>query len=330
MARFAPLQLALALAVVVAAAVVVRSQHQDQDQERQRFRAGVNTVYVPVTVTDAAGRFVRTLNREDFVIRDNGQPQEITIFDREYRTVSAVVLMDASASMLPAFDRVLTAANDFIVRLMPGDEARIGSFAEEVRISPDFTGDRDALLAIFANEFNVRIGRRTRLWDAMGQAIEHLARADSRRVVIVITDGVDTWSSRTFDDVNGLARRHDVAVFVVHVEHGTRRAQRVELSVGPDGSAPGRRRPEPDFVVETLARETGGGFVTVDAAWAHMTPATDIMLDLHSAYLLGFTPEALDDTVHQLDVSVRARSLQVKARRSYLATADAGRDGGGS
>jgi Ca-activated chloride channel family protein len=232
--------------------------------------------------------------------------------------------------MLPAFDQVLSAANDFVVRLLPGDEARIGSFAEEIRISPDFTGDRDALLAVFANEFNVRIGRRTRLWDAMARAVESLARADGRRVVIVVTDGVDTWSTRTFDDVNGLARRHNVAVFTVRVRHDDdRAAQRIEVTRGPDGSSAGRLSPEPRDAVQRLTRDTGGGFVTVDAMWAHYAPFTDIMLDLHSAYLLGFTPDVLDDKVHDLSVSVRGRSLKVKARQSYVASVDPGADGGG-
>jgi len=299
-----------------------------QDPQQRTFRAGANTVYVPATVTDASGRFVRTLTQDDFQIRDNGRLQEIAIFDREYQTVSAVVLLDASASMLPAFDRVLSVANDFVVRLMPGDQARIGSFAEDIRVSPDFTGDRDALLAVFANEFNVRIGRRTRLWDAMHEAIGLLARADGRRVVIVVTDGVDTWSSKTFDDVNDLARRHNVAVFAVRVTHGNRlAAQRLELMRGPDGSGPGQLRPEPRNTFAGLARDTGGGYVTVEADWVHQAPVTDIMLDLHSAYLLGFTPESLDGKVHELSVTVRGRNLRVKARRTYLATASA--DGGG-
>lgn len=305
-----------------------QAQRPPQDDQQRTFRAGANTVYIPATVTDAAGRFVRTLTQDDFVVRDNGRVQEITIFDRDYQTVSAVVLLDASASMLPHFDRALTAANDFVLRLMPGDQARIGSFSEEIRISPDFTGDRDTLLAFFANEFNVRIGRRTRLWDAMYEAIERLAGVDGRRVVIVVSDGVDTWSTRTFDDVQGLARRHNVATFVVRVAVGGREAQRIELTRGPDGSGAGQIKPQPRNAIETLTRDTGGGYVTVDADWLHLAPFTDIMLDLHSAYLLGFTPETLDDKVHELEVTVRGRNLRVKARRSYLAAAS-GVEGGG-
>lgn len=328
--------LALAIVAGVGVSLVAQAPQAPPPQApppqapQQRFRSGADTVYVPVTVTDIGGRFVRTLQQEDFAIFDNGKPQEITIFDREYQTISAVVMLDASASMLNAFDRVLSAANDFVVRLMPGDQARIGSFAEEVQISPDFTGDRDALLKVFANEFNVRIGRRTRLWDAMHQAVETLANVDGRRVVIVVTDGVDSWSIKTFDDVIGAARRHNVAVFAVRVDHGDRLGQRIEFSRGPDGSAEGRRSAMPRGGFETLARDTGGGFVAIDALWAHQAPFTDIMLDLHSAYTIGFTPATLDGKVHSLDVRVRGSALKVKARRSYLALpAGPGTDGGG-
>jgi Ca-activated chloride channel family protein len=328
----APLRAWLALAICAGVGVsLVAGPAQDPAPQtpQQRFRSGADTVYVPVTVTDIGGRFVRTLDKEDFTILDNGRPQEITIFDREYQTISAIVMLDASASMLSSFDRVLSAANDFVVRLMPGDQARIGSFSEEVQISPDFTGDRDVLLKIFANEFNVRIGRRTRLWDAMYQAVETLAHVDGRRVVIVVTDGVDSWSIKTFDDVAGAARRHNVAMFAVRVNHDDRRGQAIEFSRGPDGSAPGRRSPQPGGGFESLARDTGGGFVSIDAKWAHQAPFTDIMLDLHSAYTLGFTPTALDGKVHSLTVRVRGRDLEVKARRSYLAEpAGAGTNGG--
>lgn len=323
--------LALAFAAGVGSSLVAGPVQDPAPQTpQQRFRSGADTVYVPVSVTDIGGRFVRTLEKDDFTIFDNGQLQEITIFDREYQTISAIVMLDASASMLNSFDRVLSAANDFVVRLMPGDQARIGSFSEEVQISPDFTGDRDALLEVFANEFNVRIGRRTRLWDAMHQAVETLANTDGRRVVIVVTDGVDSWSTKTFDDVVSAARRHNVAVFAVRVDHNDRRGQSIEFSRGPDGSSPGRRSAQPRGGFETLTRETGGGFVAVDALWAHQAPFTDIMLDLHSAYTLGFTPSVLDNKVHSLNVRVRGRDLQVKSRRSYLASpagADAGAGG---
>jgi Ca-activated chloride channel family protein len=299
-----------------------------QDPQRT-FRSGADAVVVPATVTDVGGRFVRDLTRDDFEIRDNGKVQDITIFDRQYETVSVVVMLDASASMLPLLDRVIAAANDFVVRLMPGDQARVGSFAEEIRISPDFIGDRDALLAIFANEFNVRIGRRTRLWDAMHDAIERLARAGGRRVVIVMTDGVDSWSTKTFDDVMSAARRRNVSVFAVMIRHRDRGSQTIEFSGGPDGSGPGRRSLQPRDAFETLTRDTGGGHVDVDAQWADQAPFTDIMLDLHSAYVLGFAPSILDDKVHDITVNVRRTGLKVKARRTYVASRNASADGGG-
>jgi len=320
--RRLPLLVAFAASIAIVRSAPPMEARQDPQQQTppQIFRAGTDTVVVPATVTDLGGRFVRDLTREDFVIRDNGRVQEISLFDREYQTMSAVVLLDASGSMIPALDRVISASNDFLLRLLPGDQARVGSFAEEIRISPEFTGDRDALLGVFENEFNVRIGRRTRLWDAMVEAAEQLRTADGRRALIVVTDGVDSWSTRTFDDVQSAVRRYDIAVFVVRVNHDDwRQSQIIEFSRGPDGTGPGRRSREPDDAIERLTRDTGGGFVDVDARWAHQAPFTDIMLDLHSAYLLGFTPQTLDGRVHDLSVEVRRPNLKVKARQTYVA-----------
>ena len=123
---------------------------------------------------------VRDLSQDEFEIRDNGKVQPITLFDRDIQPITAVLLLDGSASMLTLLDEQIQAATEFILRLLPGDKLRIGSFAEDVRMMPDYTSDRDELLAFLENEFNIRLGRRTRLWDAMDEAIVALGKADGR------------------------------------------------------------------------------------------------------------------------------------------------------
>ncbi len=284
------------------------------------FKTGIRTVVVPVTVTDGDGRFVRDLTREDFEVRDNGRPQAITLFEKDVTPVTAVLMIDASASMLRSLRPVIGSVNEFILRMLPGDRARVGSFAEDIRISKTFTGDRDALLDIFENEFEVRIGRRTRLWDAMHEAVAALAGETGRRVVIVITDGVDTWSIRQLADVSSVARRHEVAVYAIRFRPMSNHGQQIELTKGPDGSSPGRVARDASVAFENLARDTGGGFMEIHEGWP--APFTDISLDLHSQYVLGFTIDGLDGKEHGLDVSAKRPGLKTRARRSYLATED--------
>lgn len=288
-------------------------------EQRPVFRAGTRTVMVPVSVTDTAGNTVRDLERDEFELRDGGQVQEITFFDRQIQPITAFLLIDGSASMHSSLTGALVAANEFVVRLMPGDRLRIGSFSEEVRMMKDYSGDRDELLAYLANEFNIHLGRRTRLWDAMDQALGELARVDGRRVLIVISDGLDTWSVRDYDHVRSRAGRNDIAITFARVRPLSGAGQAAEMQRGANGSSGGQRKPMPAQAFEMLAWQTGGALVPLDARQQMDAPFTQLMLDLHGQYVLGFTPKTLDGREHELDVKVRRTHVKINARRSYVA-----------
>jgi len=320
-------------AVMLSSAAILGAQ---QAPQTPTFRTGIRTVVVPTTVTNEEGRFVRDLKREDFELRDNGKPQPITIFQRDVQPITAVLMLDASASMLRSLTPVIGSMNEFIMRMLPGDRARIGSFAEDIRFSRQFTGDRDELLGILKNEFDIRIGRRTRLWDALDEAVKVLIGQDGRRVIIVITDGMDTWSYRQLEDVQSAARRHEVAIYVVRFRPASREGAIMELKAGPDGSSKGRPDRHAPIAFEDLARDTGGGFMQIEEVNGWQPPFTAIALDLHSQYVLGFSIDALDGKVHDLDVRVRRQGLKTRSRRSYIASLEgtaapkAGPGGGGT
>jgi VWFA-related protein len=157
-------------------------------QERQ-FRAGTDTVPVYVTVRDRDGAFVLDLTRDDFELRDNGVPQPLTQFTTDVQPLSTFVLIDGSGSMLPEFDRAVEGATNFVVRMLPHDRTRIGSFAERIRFGPRFTSDRDELLAFLEDEFNIIIGPETHLWEAVLEASLALGSESGKRVVIALSDG---------------------------------------------------------------------------------------------------------------------------------------------
>ncbi len=306
-----------AAAVVSCAALLGAQQTSPQTPT---FRSGIRTVVVPTTVTNEEGRFVRDLKREDFELRDNGKPQPITFFQRDVQPVTAVLMLDASASMLRSLTPVIGSMNEFIMRMLPGDRARIGTFAEDIRFSKPFTGNRDELMGILKNEFDIRIGRRTRLWDALDEAVKILIGETGRRVIIVITDGMDTWSIRQLEDVQRAARRHEVAIYVVRFRPASREGALMELRPGPDGSSKGRPDRHQPIAFEHLARDTGGGFMQIEEVNGWQPPFTAIALDLHSQYVLGFSIETLDGKVHDLDVRVRREGLKTRSRRSYIAS----------
>ena len=273
------------------------------------FRAGTRTVPIYATVTDDIGRLVLDLRRDDFEVRDDGKVQPITLFTTDLQPITAIVLLDGSRSMVKALDTVITAADHLVVRLMPGDRARVGSFSDEIRFAPAFSGDRDQLAREVNDLFDLRIGPGTRLWDAIGQATTSFEGAEGRRVVIVYTDGDDTSSTSTSDDVLARARRADVMVYIVLIR-GMERLPEERRNA---------RRPRLQDASD-LAIASGGGYYFVNNVLDDMNSiATEIAQELHSQYVLGFVPQVLDGKLHKLDVRVKRPRLKIRARQSYLA-----------
>jgi Ca-activated chloride channel homolog len=274
-------------------------------QETQKFKSGTQTVPLYVTVTDATRRLVPELAQEDFEILDNGKPQSITLFDNEIRPITAVVMLDTSGSMTLALDLVKKASEQFVIRLLPDDRGRVGAFNDKIEFFPSdrFTGNRDELIG-YLKELD--FGYPTRLYDAVDQSIDKLEPIDGRRVVVVFTDGDDTASKAGLGDVLDRARLLEVMVYAIGLESDYfNGVQRV--------------RTRPDRGLKKLAEETGGGFFELKKTDELGATFTRVAQELHSQYVLGFSPEKLDGKVHKLDVRVKRAGMTARARKSYVA-----------
>ena len=293
--------LAVLVAIALASTPAARPVGDDQAPQ-QTFRGGARLVPVYATVTDRTGGFVLDLTKDDFEVRDNGKPQAITLFTTDLQPLTTLVLLDGSGSMLPAFNAVIEGANSFIIRMLPDDRTRIGSFADQMQLSPDYSGSRDSLLDFLRNEFNIRMGNETRLWDALDRGVLDLARQTGRRVALVFSDGYDTTSGIGPGGVQTDAIRNEVTIYAIAMWTGR-----------------GSQSTRPDRSLEKLALETGGGYFELHETDEMNTTFTKIALELHQQYPLGFEPQALDGKVHKLDVKLKTPGLEVRARRSYLA-----------
>ncbi|HUL71597.1 MAG TPA: VWA domain-containing protein [Vicinamibacterales bacterium] len=293
-------------AFVIAAALVVAlgAQQTTTPPQQPTFRGGVRAVPVYASVTDRAGGFVLDLTKDDFEIRDNGKPQTISQFTTDLQPITTMIMIDGSGSMLPAFDAVLDAANAFVIRMLPTDRTRIGSFADQIQLSAEYTDNRDELLEFLRNQFNLRMGNETRLWDAIDRSVLDLGAQSGRRVVLVFSDGYDTASSVSGGTVLGDALPRDVTIYAIAMWVGR-------------GSATTR----PSAGLERLAQETGGGFYELHETDEMNTTFTKIALELHQQYLMAFEPQVLDGKVHKLDVRLKRPGLKVRARGSYVAEA---------
>lgn len=273
---------------------------------QQKFKVSTNTVALYVTVMDTGKRLVPDLIQEDFEVYDNGKPQTITSFDNHPLPITVTVMLDTSGSMTAALDLVKRAAEQFLLRLLPDDMGMVGAFNDKIEFHPaDFTGNRDELVGLLKD---LDFGYPTRLYDAVDESITKLNGIEGRKVVLVFTDGEDTASKLGSGKVTDRARAEDVMVYSVGLINDYFNGQR-------------RERTSPDRGLKNLSAETGGGFFLLKEKDELGSTFTRIAEELHSQYVLGFSPEVMDGKVHKLEVRLKKPGMEARARKSYLATA---------
>jgi len=260
-----------------------------------------------VTVTDAQASLVPNLTRDDFEIFDNKIKQELVVFENQTQPITAVVMLDTSGSMTNSLKLVKTGAEQFLVRMLPQDKAQIGAFNDKIQFSGVFTSDRDELVAALKD---VDFGYPTRLYDAVDQSLNKLIAIEGRRVIVLLTDGDDTSSKVSQGDVLARSQQDEVMIYGIGLE-----------SVYFDGMR--QVRTNPDKVLRKLAEETGGGYYLLRETADLNATFTRIAQELHSQYVLGFSPTVLDGKVHKLLVNVKRPGMKARARKTYVATSDA-------
>ena len=269
---------------------------------QQPFKSGARTVAVYATVTDATGRLVPDLTKDDFEVFDNEKPQAITYFDNSIHPITVVVMLDTSGSMTLTIDLLKRAAEQFLIRLLPDDKAKVGAFNDKVQISARFSNNRDQLISAVKD---LDYGNGTRLWDAVAMSLDELKGVDGRKVILIFTDGDDTSSKVGLGSMIDRARAEEVMVYAIGLESHFM-----------------NQRTKPDGGLRKIADETGGGYFELKKT-ADLAPTfTKVASELHSQYVIGFTPTQLDNRVHKLMVKVKPAGLTARARKSYVAAAD--------
>ena len=297
--RLSRLMAALVLTCAASAALVAQGQ-------QPTFKSGTEVVSLFVTVGDEGGRLVPDLTMEDFEIFDNGKPQPIVYFENVVQPITAVVMLDTSGSMTASISLMKDAAEQFFLRLLPADRARVGAFNDKIEISANFTNNRDALIGDMRE---LGFGNGTRLWDAVATALEELTGIEGRRVIVAFTDGADTGSRARFGNMMDRARADEVMVYAIGFESNYFNGQRMVRS-------------EPDGGLKKIAEETGGGYFHLQKT-ADLSPTfTRVAQELHAQYVMGFTPAQLDGRVHKLAVRIKKPGMTARARRSYVAAPD--------
>lgn len=285
-------------------------------QQPPTFRVGTRTVPVYATVTAEDGRLVPDLGREDFEIYDGGQRQEITVFESGVQPIAVVMMLDRSGSMVGNFELVQKAAEEFVERLLPSDRARIGSFSNRIQVDPrEFTSDREVLLDILQKE--LQDPGPTPLWNAISVGMTALLHQETRRVVLVFTDGADApggFSAMNVTEKDAIqrAQREDVMVYAIGLMGWAPPRGRM-------GGGPGRAPQQPDSGLAKIAADSGGGYFELGSTADLGATFARVADELHRQYALGFSPQKLDGKTHKLEVRVTRPGMTVRARKSYYA-----------
>ena len=270
------------------------------------FRSGTQFVPLFTTVTDAQGRLVPDLDRDQFTILDNGKPQMVSVFENETQPFTAIVMLDFSASMTANLDRLKQATEQFLIRMLPADKAQVGAFSDKIQFSGRFTSDRDDLIGALRD---LQFGNPTRLYDAIWESIDLMDGVEGRKVVVAFTDGDDTASRRGLGDALDYARAREVMIYSIGLESEFFNGARVT-------------RTRPDRGLKKLSEETGGGYFELKKSDELGPTFTRVVQELHSLYTIGFNPTALDGKEHKLEVKLKQPGMLARARRSYVATAE--------
>jgi len=301
------LRLGSVTALIVAASVTAASQ-----QQPPIFRAGTLTVPLFLTVTDATGRLIPDLAKEDFEILDNNKPQAVTLFVNDLQFIKVVVMLDESGSMVNNIARVKDGAEQFLLRLLPDDRARIGSFEDKIILSPEFTNNRNELVRFLKEE--LQYGNGTRLWDAVDRSMSALSELDGRRVVLVFTDGGDDPGPGKHVSYSTVLKRAQAEGYMVYAIGFHRKCR-----CGPECRM---IETDPDPSLKKIAAESGGGYFELKEGADLASTFTRVAQELHSQYVIGFTPETMDGKLHAVQVRVKRPGMTARTRKSYVASPD--------
>jgi VWFA-related protein len=282
----------------------------------------IRRVRLPITVTDKKGQFVSGLTANDFLVLEDRAPQKIDSFTSEENNKLPLyvgVLMDTSPSTAAKLKFEQESAMNFIQTVVRPRRDRVlfATFDHEINLRQDFT-DRLELLdrAVYAVK---KTGDQTALYDAIWQFCDQKMRsAQGRRALVVITDGVDTYSRADLNDAIDIAQRTETTVFAISTKAGI-----LSTVVGVEA---GQVKNKADKDLDRLCDETGGAaFFTGDMLSLERS-FTKISKELRSQYLITYKPtnDRYDGSYRRVEVKLTSsqNNLKLRTKRGYKAVAD--------
>jgi VWFA-related protein len=292
------------------------------EQDPESIRIPIRRVRLPITVVDKKGNFVPGLTKDDFFVLEDHVSQQIETFSDDFGETLPLylaVLMDTSPSTAGKVKFEQESAMNFIHSIVRPRKDRVlfATFDHEINLRQDFTDKLD--LVDRAVSGVKTLGNQTALYDAIWQFCdEKLRSAVGRRVLVVITDGEDTYSRANIRDAIDIAQRTETTIFAISTKAGF-------LATVP-GVEAGQVREKKDRDLVTLADETGGmAFFTGDMLSLERS-FNRISKELRAQYLVTYKPlnDRYDGSFRKIDVKLAEgrKDLKVRTKHGYKAIAD--------
>jgi VWFA-related protein len=309
--------LTLCAVLAVCCPGILAAQEPDPSQSPV-FRSATHIVALNVTVTDTKKQFVSGLNQGDFSVFEDGVQQQVRFFEAREVPLDLILLIDTSSSMRDKMTVVQEAAVGFLKTLKSGDRGSVVAFNDGVNVAQVLTSD----LAVLEEAVRGTTAKgATSLHNAIYVALKEFgkaARAEGelrRQAIAVLSDGEDTSSLITFDDVLALARKSGVSIYTIGLH---------SKPSGAAGSAP-RYFSTADFAMKSLAQETGAqAFFPLEIGELKNIYA-GIARELANQYAMAYSPanSRPDGRFRRIVVRVMARpELHLRTRSGYTAEAD--------
>lgn len=285
-------------------ALICLSAHVAPAQDDDVVRVNTDLVVLNVTVTDKAGQYVKGLKKSDFKIYEDGvevPPNKIASFALQESPYAAVVLLDSSGSMEARFSLARSAAIRFLDGLRPEDVAAVYRFDSKVERVQEFSGGRDLAPMAYA----IRAKGMTTLNDAIVEAAKTLAdRPEQRKAIVILSDGMDTFSKASSDKAVESALAVGASIFAVDM---------ASLEVA------GTTRRQSAGSLRGFAEKTGGRFISTPGGPALRDAFTGIANELGQQYTIAYRPSNTkrDGKWRTLEVKVQREEVTVRTRKGY-------------
>ena len=254
----------------------------------------VDVVLANAVVTDG-GRFVKGLTRDDFKIFDDGKERPVTSFQSDEAPLEMVLALDVSASMSTALADVKEAAQGFLRALRPQDRVTVVAFNNALFTLSRGVPGTEALPAL--NKLTA--WGSTALYDVIVRSLQLLSRQPGKHALVIFSDGDDSASQATLEQVRKLVSDNDAMLMAVGLGRGSTVNDLKET-------------------LESLADVSGGRVLFAEKSDELSESFAKVVEDLINQYTLGFEPQR-DGRDHEIRVQVPGRGVRVRARRVYTA-----------